>query len=150
MSEETPVLTEFRRSLFGDLTPGETMPAAYVLQLRRLTNTAEATLGIKHSSTVRTAFWLTGRDLGQLTCTGETDSDAEVKGWVLRLDHIGHIDIEIKIASDEPPEDVSRSGRVLRIDGNPLLGAAPGTADLDKLEEIETFIDAVLAAHAGA
>ena len=42
MTEETPALKEFRRSLFGDGEPGETMPAAYVLQLRRLTNSAEA------------------------------------------------------------------------------------------------------------
>ena len=148
--EETPALKEFRRSLFGNSAPGETMPAAYVLQLRRLTNSAEATLGIKHSSTVRTAFWVSGRVLGQLTCTGVNDSDAEVKGWVLRLDHIGHIDVEVKIECDEPVQDVGRSGRVLKVDGNPFLSAAPGTADLGKLAEIEAFIDAVLAAHAAA
>jgi hypothetical protein len=39
---------------------------------------------------------------------------------------------------------------VLKVDGNPFLSAAPGTADLDKLAEIEAFIDAVLAAHAAA
>lgn len=126
------------------------MPAAYVLQLRRLTNSAEATLGIKHGPTVRTAFWVTGRVLGQLTCTGANDADAEVKGWVLRLDHIGHIDVEVKIECDEPLQDVGRSGRLLKVDGNLLLGAAPSTADLGKLAETEAFIDAVLAAHAAA
>jgi hypothetical protein len=148
--EEPPALKEFRRSLFGDGAPGETMPPAYVLQLRRLTNSAEAILGIKHSSTVRTGFWVTGRVLGQLTCTGVNDSDAEVKGWVLRLDHIGHIDVEVRIECDDPLQEVGRSGRVLKIDGNPLLVAAPGAADVGKLAEIEAFIDAVLAAHAAA
>jgi hypothetical protein len=148
--EEPPALKEFRRSLFGNSAPGETMPAAYVLQLRRLTDTAEATLGIKHSSTARTAFWVAGRVLGQLTCTGASDSDAEVKGWVLRLDHIGHIDVEVKIECDEALQDVGRSGRVLKVDGNSLLSAVPSMSDPDKLAEIEAFIDAVLAAHAAA
>jgi hypothetical protein len=150
MTEETPALKEFRRSLFGDSAPDETMPAAYVLQLRRLTNSAEATLGMKHSLTARTAFWVTGRVLGQLTCTGTNDADAEVKGGVIRLDHIGQIDVEVKIEPDESLQGVGRSGRVLKVDGNLLLSAAPGIADLDKLAEIEAFIDTVLAAHAAA
>jgi hypothetical protein len=42
-----------------------------------------------------------------------------------------------------------RGGRVLKLDGNPLIDASPGMHPDAKHEEIEAFIDLVLGVYAG-
>jgi hypothetical protein len=147
--DDSKALQQFRRDFFGFNVGGETMPPAYVFQLRRLVGSAQATLGIRLSETERTAYWLDGRTLGHLACTGSTDADAAVSGWVLRLDDVGQIDIDVKIQRGRFEDDSGMSGRVLKIDGNMLLDASPGRLLPDKLAEIEVFIDRILAEYAG-
>jgi hypothetical protein len=147
-------LQEFRRNLFGPNSSGETMPPVYLAQLKNLVDNTDASLGIRRSATERSAFWLNGRTLGYLSCTGLTDADAEtqINGLVLRLDGVARIDIDVKIGpaewgfNEDGPRD---SGRILRINGETLLDASPGSALPDKRAEIEQFIDQVLAAFAG-
>ena len=81
-------------------------------------------------------------------CTGASDADAEIKGWVFRLDELGQVDVEIKTAPGAWDDSPWVSGRILKINGDTLLDASPGKVPLDKLDEIERFIDQMLAAFA--
>jgi hypothetical protein len=87
--------------------------------------------------------------LGQLACSGATDADGEIKGWVRRLDELAQIDVEVKTAPGTWDDSRWVSGRILKINGDALLVASPGKFLPDKLNEIERFIDRLLAAFAG-
>jgi hypothetical protein len=147
-AEESKALQEFRRGLFGNNAQGETMPLAYLGQLSRLVTGADATLGIRRGDRARTAFWLSGNLLGHLACVGVTDEDAEIQGWAIRLDGVSRIDIEVRVIRGDG-DDPDESGRILKIDGNILLDATPGSAHSAKLTQIEQFIDQVLGVFAG-
>lgn len=125
------------------------MPDAFLSQLRRLVDGADATLGVRHSGTARTAFWLKDRVLGHLGCTGNTDGDAKIQGWVLRLDDVAQIDIDVKVVPGDWDDSPGVSGRVLKVKGNALVDASPRSALPEKLDEIEQFIDQILGVFAG-
>lgn len=146
MSNELSELDEYRRSIFGVNSAGETMPHGFFRELRRLADGAEATLGIRDGEKARTAFWIKGRTLGQLICTGSNDADAKITGRVLRLDQLAQIDIEVKTAPGVWDDSPWMSGRILKIDGDTLFDATPGKFAPDKLEQVDRFIDRVLAA----
>jgi hypothetical protein len=145
----TDPLQALRRRFFG--SNGDAMPPAFLLQLSRLVNSEDATLGIRQSATERTALWLNGRVLGRLGSTGTTDTNAEISGVMFRLDDIAQLDIEVKIKpiaggwSDDP----GASCRELKINGDALFDPSPFVLYPDKREEMEQFIDQVLDAYAG-
>ncbi len=147
--EESKALQDFRRSIFGSYTGSEIWPQPFLSQLRHLAKGAETTLGVRLDENTRVAFWLRGPVLGHLSCTGKSDADAEIKGWVLRLDRAVQIDVEIKAAPAPWDDRPWASGRILRINGNELLDATPGVPYRDKREAIEEFIDLVLAVFTG-
>lgn len=147
--EESRELQDYRRSVFGNYQGSETMPEAFLSQLRHLTEGADVVLAVRYGDKARTAFWLKGIALGHLACTGSTDADAEIQGWVLRLDQVAQIDIDVKLAPGAWDDYPWVSGRVLKINGDPLLDASPGKFVPDKLAGIEEFIDRVLVLHAG-
>jgi hypothetical protein len=149
MEEESPDLQDFRRGLFQHYTQGEPMPPAYLSELRRLVSSADATIGVRLSSNERVAYWLEGPVLGSLSCTGSTDADAGVQGWLLRLDGLPRIDLEVKVHRGKWEDSRGTSGRILTINGDKLLDASLGLQLPDKRAEIEAFIDLVLAAYAG-
>jgi hypothetical protein len=148
--EDSKALQEFRRSIFRHYIGGEAMAQAYLSQLRKLVDSADAVLGIRESPSERSAFWLEGHVLGCLTCTGENDGNAQINGWVLRLDDVAKIDLEVDVVIKGPWDDSPGvSGRVLKLNGGTLLSASPHTARLpDKLAEIDQFIDRILAIFA--
>jgi hypothetical protein len=145
-TETSEALQDFRRSIFGNDGYGEVMPDAYLLQLKRLTADADAVLATHRSAIARTAFWLKGRVLGRLACTGANDSDAEITGWTLRLDRIDRINIGVKIEPDPCEDEQYISGRVLELNGNVVIKAEPRSGPR-RLAEVEAFIDAVIAAY---
>lgn len=152
IEQESSELEEFRRSLFLHYTQGESTPPGYLSELRRLVSSADATIGIRVSAEERVAYWLEGRVLGSLSCTGSTDADARVQGWLLRLDGPPRIDLEVKIVIVQPDQcddSQATTGRILSINGDKILDASPDLQLPDKRAEIEEFIDRVLAVYAG-
>jgi hypothetical protein len=70
---------------------------------------------------------------------------------VLRLGDVARLDIDVKVVLDRPGprgENPGVSGRILKINAH-TLDASPNSALPDKLEEIERFIDQLLAVFAG-
>jgi hypothetical protein len=109
------------------------MPEAFLSQLRGLVEGADAKVGLRHSGTSRAALWLKGRVLGHLACTGESDADADISGWVLRLDEIKQIDIDVRVVpTGQRGDSPGISGRILKINGNTLVDASPGLQLPDK------------------
>lgn len=146
MSNELRELDEYRRSIFGVNSAGETMPHGFFRELRRLADGAEAILGLRDGEKARTAFWLKGRVLGRLTCTGSNDADAHITGRIFRVDQLTQMDVEVKTAPGVWDDSPWVSGRILKIDGDTLLDASPGKFAPATLEQVDEFIDRVLAA----
>ncbi len=140
-------LHDLRRELFGDVSEG--IPPAFLSQLSHLVGDADAKLGIRQGDMRRTAFWLKGRVLGLLACTGTTDFDAVIQGSVIRLDDVTQIDIEVTTAPQLGRQwDAGPGvfGWILKIGGNTVLDASPSSVPYpDKRAEIEEFIDRILA-----
>jgi hypothetical protein len=148
-TQDSQDLQDFRRGLFQHYLDGESMPPAYLSELRRLVSSADTTIGIRVSAQERVAYWLEGRVLGCLSCAGSTDTEAGVQGWLLRLDALPQIDIEVKIYRGQWEDGPGTTGRILKINGNTILDASPGLHLSDKRAEIEQFIDRVLAVYSG-
>jgi len=147
--DESHALQDFRRGLFGHAGPGETIPTAYLAQLKNLVKSADATLGVRDSTTERRAFWVEGCVLGYLASTGLEDSNAEITGWLIRLDDVTKLEIDVETAPGDWDDSSWVSGRILEINADTVLDASPGKFSPAKLDEIERFIDEVLAADAG-
>jgi len=124
---------------------------AYMRELKRYLDTATASLGLVLSDTERAAYWVDGRSFGVLSCKGTDDSEVkDIEGKILRLDHITGVDLTVVIHRNSG--HVS-TGRRLTI-GHPdspdiVLDASPGLFLPAKREQIEQFIDQLLAALAG-
>lgn len=146
--DERQELEELARELFG----GTHIPPAYVRALKCSTDGASARLGIVINSNERRAYWLDGRSLGILSCTGITDDDARISGEILQLDHLVSVKLNVAVRYDRF-NNVSDSGRVLAIEdfesGHFTFDASPQHFNSEKRDEIERFIDQVLAALAG-
>ena len=115
-------------------------------------DTATASVGVVVSATERAAYWLDGRSLGILCCTGTDDNDIKhIGGEIHQLDHVSAVDLAVDIHHDSGGH--LYTGRQLVI-GDPnrpdiMLDASPGRFPPDKCVQIEQFIDQVLAALAG-
>ncbi|BBY35897.1 hypothetical protein MMAN_00310 [Mycobacterium mantenii] len=105
-------LNSLRLELFGPNVP---VSRAYIDALLQLTESASARVGVTKTATDRVAYWLDGSVLGELSCTGASDEDAEIKGRLTRLAELPSIKVDIAVEYDNFTR-VSRIGRVLTLE----------------------------------
>lgn len=119
----------------------------------KLTEGTSARVGVTRTATDRVAYWLDGGVLGELSCQGVNDEAAKIGGRITRLAELPTIKIAIAAEYDDFTR-VSRLGRVLTIDlpgGDQIvLDSTPRSAPSERLEAIERFIGALLAAYTKA
>ncbi|BBY41679.1 hypothetical protein MMAN_58130 [Mycobacterium mantenii] len=143
-------LNSLRLELFGPNVP---VSRAYIDALLQLTESASARVGVTKTATDRVAYWLDGSVLGELSCTGASDEDAEIKGRLTRLAELPSIKVDIAVEYDNFTR-VSRIGRVLTLelseDRQVVLDGTPRSAPTERLEATDKFIGAVLAAYSKA
>jgi hypothetical protein len=140
------------RNLAQDLFGTSNIPPTYMRELKRYLGTATAQLGLAASSYERTAYWIDGRSLGVLACTGISDQDLElhpIVGTVIRLDQVTTVNFVVAVYHDNTRGMVTTSGRRLTIGQDVDLDASPGRFLPDKRKQIEDFIDQLLAVVAG-
>lgn len=148
--DERDELKDLGEKLFG-VKYVSTIAPAYMRELKRYLDTATASLGLVARDHERVAYWLDGRSLGVLTCKGTDDSEIkDIAGKIRQLDHITAVDLTVAVHRSGGQVV---TGRRLTI-GDPdspdiVLDASPGVFLPDKREQIEQFIDQLLAALAG-
>jgi hypothetical protein len=143
------------RDLAGELFGTPNVPRAYLRALRRCTSAANARIGFTDDSDsdVRCAYWLDGHSLGKLECAGVGDENATgIHGEIIQLDQVG-ICLRMALGDYDSFHRESEWGRVLTIgpvdDPFAVIDASPRPGSAARCEQLETFIDAVLAAVAG-
>jgi hypothetical protein len=151
--DDRDALQNLAQELFGDMA-APNIPPAYMRELKRYLDTATASLVVVVNSNERRAYWLDGRSLGVLGCTGVSDMDvADIGGKILQLDHVTTVDVTIAVHYDNGLGRVTDSGRRLTIGHRDkpdvVLDASPGRSLPEKRAQIEHFIDQLLAALAG-
>lgn len=129
--------------LFGTF---KEIPPTYIRELQRYLNFATAKLGLVDDSHHRPAYWIAGRSLRYLHCTGTTDDDLSLHhlvGKIIRLDDCPVVDLSTYVSYDRSKSEVASTGRRLVI-GGIEFHASPGKFLPDKRAQIEQFIDAAL------
>jgi hypothetical protein len=148
---ERAELKDLGERLFGAYISD--IPEAYLRELKRCVDAATASLGLVVGDHDRVAYWLDGRSLGVLGCAGTSDHDIKrISGRIRQLDHITGVELTVNTHYDTGNQRV-HTGRRLTI-GRPdnpdiVLDASPVVFLPDKRQQIEQFIDQLLAALAG-
>ena len=152
MDEHHHALKDLGEKLFGEKYIND-IPPAYMRELKRYLDTADASVGLVKNHKERAAYWLNGRSLGVLGCTGTNDGDIErIDGKIHQLDHIAAVDLTVNVHYDAGAQRASTGRRLTIGDAESpeiVLDASPGHFLLDKRAEVEQFIDQLLAALAG-
>jgi hypothetical protein len=149
MDDDREALESLADELFGTHS---NIPPTFVRQLKRHVDTATAKLGLVVDSETnqRVAYWIDGRSLGVLGCSGRDDSDlGNFGGSIRQLDHVTAVDLEVVVHYS----DAAYAGRRLTIgpkdEPDIVLDASPGQFPPEKRVQIEQFIDQLLTALAG-
>jgi hypothetical protein len=142
-------LRNLAEELFGT---SNNIPPAYVRELKRYLDTATAKLGLVVNSNNRVAYWIDGCTLGVFSSTGIMDADLQLHPLVvkiIRLDHLTNVNVTVAIHYDNKRGRITASGRRLVIGQDVDLDASPERFLPEKRNEIEHFIDQLLAVVAG-
>jgi hypothetical protein len=154
--DDRAALANVGQELFGTHSD---IPPVYLRQLQHHLETATAKLGLVVNDQ-HVAYWIDGRSLGFLGCTGIDDKGLDnigkdvnnIGGAICQLDQVTTVDLKVAVQHDEVT-NVASAGRIVRvgIQGKPgvVLDATPGRFSTEKRAEVEHFIDQLLAALAG-
>jgi len=141
---------EYATEWFGDEGASH-IPSAYVKALKRVTKNAIARLGVIDGH-IRKAYWIDGRSLGTLECSGFEDISATITGCVIQLDSVTAVDLNVEIEVDRMNR-TAETGRVATVRASEhtvVLDASPGAEpESDQRNKVEVFIDQLLLALAG-
>jgi hypothetical protein len=141
-------LQEFRQHLFGS---GTDMPSLYLEVLDFSSDGAEVIFGQQIGGSDPRAFWLKGRTLGELSCVGKSNEDAQITGRLHRLSDPVVVEVAIRSDYDDFDREVRWWGRILTLQfavSQPVtIDATKG--DANQRQRVEQFINRLLGKIAG-